>query len=596
LRTVFRGFAGLFIVVVPLLLLINPRAAFYNGTDWDYHLWLIGYFGEYFRHQFIMPAELNATVAVGMALPLFYGYLLYPLLGFFSAGLGAAGALRLGCLLVVAVQFYALFAAGRRVLRHRGLAYATAVVIVWSTYSLTNLYNRSALPEYFATGCLMASIGFLVAAAGGYRDGRARFHFWLAGVSGILAVGVHPPTAVVSGVFLIAVAVILAGAWAAGPRHLARMDVIAGGAIVAAGALIVSPWLYVTLRLGPKLAIWADPYQMILYPDRFDSWVARLSPVPYDPLSARQGIVDVSTPFLEAPIALGLVVLFGWLFFICLRSPRRSAAANNVWTAAAPVIAGLALGWFGILLALSLSATLNVHFLFLGPYLQYAYRLVSHANAALLIAVFAGGALAHRCGAFTGRRSQADIVAAICIVMAAISVGIKLGHGQAVAQDEGASEYALGGERARLIGNPSPYAVATYTTPGEVSELSADELRGATTAMFVVGREGREFGQVAPVRVWRDRPGWVVTNALVFAWNRIAVQGVRVGGGDLRRSGSFLAVRLPVGETELTWEWHPDPVWSALHCAGGIAFAGVLLITAVWASARAAGFLRARFS
>jgi hypothetical protein len=582
----FRYGIYLISVLVPLGLLVDSKAIFYSGADWSTHLWLIAYFGEHFRHYLGMPTVLTAAPSVGMAVPLFYGYLLYPILGFFSAFIGASLALRLGCLLMMALQFYALYCAGRAAFRHRGLAYAAAVTVIWSTYALTDLYNRSAIPEYFATGFLMAAIGFTVAAAAESGEGSPRFHAWMAGVSVLLAMGMHPPTAVVSGVFFAALGAVISAVWIYHYRRLRWSGIALGFAGAALGLLILSPWFYITLRIGPRLLIWGGPNTLLFYPDRCDSWFGRLSPMPYDWLSVHKGI-DVSTPYLEAPIAFGGLILVGWFLAIWMRSSRPAVPAmDNLWAGSARFVAPLALGWFGFLLALSLSLPLATHFQFLGPYLQFAYRLVSHCNAALATAVFAAGALACQRGALAGRRHQADVIAAVCITMAALAMILKLTHGSPVAVDQGSPEYALGGDRAPLIASGLPYLIEYYTTPAAVLALPDGEAPGATRMSFPVGQKGSKFGQVETTQVRLDQPGWVVTNALVFPWSRIWVNGRRSGGDDLRRQGSFLAVHLPAGTANLRWEWHPDPVWSCLHTISQIAFICVMLVTTFWFVAR----------
>ena len=586
----FRRGIYLLSVLVPLSLLIDINAFFHPAIDWNIQLWLIGYFGEHFRHYFGMPTVLTAAPSVGMAIPLFYGYLLYPVLGFFSVFIGANLALRLGCFLMVALQFYALLCAGRAVFRHRGLAYAAAVTVIWSTYALTNLYNRSAIPEYFATGFLMAAIGFTVATAAEASGGSHRFYGWMAGVSAVLAMGMHPPTAIVSGVFFAALGVIIAGVWAYHHHRVSWFGIALGFGGAAMGLLILSPWFYITQRIGPRLLIWGDPFTMIFYPDRCDSWLGRLSPFPYDWRSVLRGTVDVSTPYLEAPIAFGLLILVGWFLAIWMRSSRPAVpATNDLWTGSARFVVPLALGWFGFLLALSLYQPLAAHFLFLGPCLQFAYRLVSHINAALLVAVFAAGALACQRGALAGHRHQADIVAAVCITMVIMSMAMKLAHGITMAADQGSPEYRLGGDRTPLVVSGEPYrqyVAEFYTTPAAVLELNDAEARSVTRVSFPVGHEGRNFGQVETAQVRLDQPDWVVTNALVFPWSRIWVNGKRWGGSELRRQGHFLAVHLPAGTANLRWEWHPDPVWSALHTIGQIAFILMMLITVVWFVAR----------
>ena len=583
----FRRAVYLLSILVPLSLLVDTKATFYSGIDWDNNRWLIAYFGEYFRHHFCMPTELNTAVGVGMATPMFYGYLLYPILGFLAAFIGGDLALRLGCLLMVALQFYALLCAGREVFRHRGLTYAVAVTVIWSTYALTNLYNRSAIPEYFATGSLMATIGFAVAAAAESSGVRRPFYVWMAAVSAILAMGMHPPTAVMSGVFLAALAVLFAGVWTCGERRVSRVGIVAGFGGTMLGALILSPWFYLTLRIGPKLTIWANPFTILFYPERSDSLLGRLSPSPYDWLSTQRGTVDVSTPYLEAPIAFGLLILLGWFLAIRIRSSRAvTPMANDLLARAARLVVPMALGWFVFLLTLSLSHALADHFLFLGPYLQFAYRLVSHINATLLVAVFAAGAIARQTGALANRQHQGDVVAGVCITIAAMALAVKLSHGSAVAVDQASAEYGLIGDPAPLVIRGGEYLVDFYATPAAVQELGDVEARSATRVAFAVGQNGSDFGQVETAQVRLDQAGWVLTNAVVFPWSRVWVNGTRWGGGELRRHGPFLALHLPAGSADLRWEWHPDPVWAALHTIGQIAFCVLMLITLFWPLAR----------
>src|SRR4051812_31488939 len=53
-------------------------------TDWINHKWLAGYFGEYFSQHRSWPVVINTSEVGGMAYPLFYGVLYYPVMGFFS--------------------------------------------------------------------------------------------------------------------------------------------------------------------------------------------------------------------------------------------------------------------------------------------------------------------------------------------------------------------------------------------------------------------------------------------------------------------------------------------------------------------------------
>src|ERR1017187_7551265 len=145
-RRILRGVGYGAAVVAPLLLLLDLQANFPH--DWPNHLWIIGYYGEYFWQHGDLPTLVNIAPAVGMALPVFYAWLFYPALGILTAAVGVGLAVRLAAFGMLAIQFYALISAGRKIFDQPRMAYTVAVSVIWGTYSLTNLYNRGALAEY----------------------------------------------------------------------------------------------------------------------------------------------------------------------------------------------------------------------------------------------------------------------------------------------------------------------------------------------------------------------------------------------------------------------------------------------------------------
>jgi hypothetical protein len=76
-------------LLLPLSLLLNPNGVFYPPADWNNNLWIIGYTGNILKSHFYFPNVFSASNAVGVATPMFYGYLIYPALGLLSAFVGA---------------------------------------------------------------------------------------------------------------------------------------------------------------------------------------------------------------------------------------------------------------------------------------------------------------------------------------------------------------------------------------------------------------------------------------------------------------------------------------------------------------------------
>ncbi len=163
---------------------------------------------------------------MGSAQPVFYAWLLYPALGMLAAAVGAASAVRLAAAAMVAIQFYALWSAGRKIFGQPRLAYAVAVSVLWGPDSLTNLYNRGAFAEYLATGFFATGLAFGASAVAANDAASRRFHGWLAGFFLLLTAGTHAPTAVLAAAFLVLLAIggLVArgrGDWA-GPQRAGR--------------------------------------------------------------------------------------------------------------------------------------------------------------------------------------------------------------------------------------------------------------------------------------------------------------------------------------------------------------------------------------
>ncbi|MGH9549769.1 MAG: hypothetical protein ACRD3W_10360, partial [Terriglobales bacterium] len=148
--------AGLLAVVCACLPLFDLRSVF--AVDWANGMWITNYFGAYMRAHMQLPYVLNTFQLSVMAYPAFYGYLFFPLLGVFTTILDANLVLRAAAFLLLAAQFYAIYLAIGRLSGNCMFACLVGTLVTWAIYPLTNLYNRGALPEFFATGLLTCAL------------------------------------------------------------------------------------------------------------------------------------------------------------------------------------------------------------------------------------------------------------------------------------------------------------------------------------------------------------------------------------------------------------------------------------------------------
>jgi hypothetical protein len=216
----------------------------------------------------------------------------------------------------------------------------------------------------------------------------------------------------------------------------------------------------------------------------------------------------------------------------------------------------------------------------MARYIQYVYRLVSHCNAALLVAVFASGVLVARQGGYRRFRHQTNLVVAAGLTVAILGVAIKLQHSGVMAIPGGnTARPALTLLRQREMAR-------TYATEDRSRELSGQDLPGLGSLSFPVGTAGPQFGEMGAVKVDRKKAGWVRTNAVYFPWMEFRIDGRKVEPIQLARSDFFWAVYLPAGVHEVRATWRPDPVWLLLYRVGQAAFVITLIFTLAWGAAR----------
>ncbi len=565
--------AGLAVSLVPCGLLLEPGANFYY--DWHNHQWLVGYWGEHLRAHLRLPEVLNAAGAIAMPQPVFYGFLLYPCLGLLSALLGASLALRVGIALTFAAQFCAVYFAGRSSRTPRGVSLVVAAAVTWSVHSLTNLYNRAALTEFFAVAFFNIAVAAGVAALAPTATARGRLTCgWLAIVFAVLTVGSHPPTALV-GAGLIAMLVPLAireFRRSGGKDHGAFRRVVVG---VGLGAVVVAPWVYANLHFRADLGIVGKYTDFSFSLDHIDAVGARFSPVPPDVFRAAPGPAYVGTPYVEAPLHFALLLVVGWNFLLLQRAGGSWRGASRAEQSAA-WLAGVGGAWFVGTLLLSLSPGLANAFRWLAPYVQFGTRFVSQANLGLLLVVLATGFLVAARGGYGRHRRGTGVLVAVSLAIALVAVVIKLKHGAAVRERGGEPQYAWRGERAALITAGRTDAAGDYAVVKKLPQLTPKTVETAHQVALPVGREGEAFGRVGAARIELAAPGWVITNVVAFPWSIVTVDGREVPVERRAAHEHRLALNLPAGPHVIEWQWRPESAWRWLNIASRWGFVALL--------------------
>jgi hypothetical protein len=569
LQTRAAGWLCTAIICLPPLSLLFESHAEFGAVDWPNHVWLTRYYGEFFRSHHWFPEVLNTDQLSGMPYPVFYGFLLYPWAGLLSLLGGPDLAIRAAVGGVLVLQCRHVYGLIYDLTKARSLAWVIAALTTWATYALTNLYNRSALTEFIAVALITcATCDYLrwLSARPGVPVASLKVESFLFYA---LGAGAHPLTAVFGFLFL---AVLTLAVW---PFHPQRGRVLATLAFAAvAVSLVLSPWLYATLRFHRSLDIQQSMQRIVHFPASIDSLASRLAPVPYDSRVPAGGAATMdrnATPYLDAQVNIGLLVWAMYLSGRLIRERRSAGKAHSPGTS----LWGTAVICFLFSFLISVVPVLWKFLPLFFHNLQFAYRLVSYQNLALLAAI-AGVLIAFPPPPARWKTRASLFVLAGTLALGAVGLVIKLRHAGAVKHIPDLAELAARQNPDGAMNLPgsffgwSAYAV----TGGRSMETDAERV------VLPVGT-GPDFGRVGAARTMLPQPKVVGIHIQPFPWNHVIVDGRELGPGEaqLEPNGHILA--LSAGNHEIEYRWQPDPTWVWLSLLSFVSVAIWVLLAVV---------------
>ena len=312
----FLGITFLIIIfpLFPLLPGFFSTQGFY--IDWWNHLWMTNYFAVFFDHNFSFPIIINTNNfgGIGNPSPIFYGYLFYPIFGILGSAINTDIALRLPFFFLWLVQFVALYKVFKKTTDSRLISLTITAMSLWTIYPLTNIYNRSALTEAYATGLLTVSFCCLILFLHENKSKHDLRYLSLLGLSITLVIGSHPITGLYGSCFLGLIFLIHMTNFKKIPKNILKKILLLFGAGIFS-LLIISPWLYVLFEFNGNLRISSHPHVEI-FSESIDYPLSRFLPFPLDLRSLVYGFkVEGGTPFLETQTNIPLGIFWIWLAY-----------------------------------------------------------------------------------------------------------------------------------------------------------------------------------------------------------------------------------------------------------------------------------------
>lgn len=345
------------------LLLLFPDKTY--SVDWLHSVWQVGVFQDCLKNQLSFPHVYLTENALGLPFPIFYGYLLYPVLGLLSLLFSPQGAII--CLVFLTYQtlaFSTYFAAFKQT-KQKFLSFFLTGSVLFSLYPLTNLYQRSALPEFFATQFLFIAFSLLLL----YWKERTKFFAYASVFFLTLSGGSHPLTLLFGFPCYFLLGFLVFKVFQKRDRLSLRSQL----PLLLYSLLVLSAWIYATFRFRADFPVVTGT--SLQYFLGLDSVWGRLLPIPYDyKQRVFHGMNGV--PDLHAPVSLGLLL---YCFLILRVQNRRFGRHLKMALTASSFLAVfffLGSTWAGF------DSRLHYSFLSIA---QFAYRFATYINFSLLV-------------------------------------------------------------------------------------------------------------------------------------------------------------------------------------------------------------------
>ncbi len=526
---------------IPLVLLMDPYGVFYS--DWKNHIWLSNYFGHYFQTHADWPQRINTFEKVGMPLPLFYGFLFYPIMGTLSAFVMAG----VTWILVVLFTQGAVILILRRFLQalsiDQRLKQILAIGILWAIYPLTNLYNRGAFTEYLAQQFLLLMILLIFILTTSISKSTRRLILCVLPLLLTLLIGTHPISAVYGTVQIFALTLTL---FSLQRLKLSKGEWLTTAVGVGMTSICCLPWVYGVKTYSSQFQI-SQTMSLHYYSHSLDTWFARLTPfIPNLHAYEERLVLDGadSTPHLDPQVSL----VFGLVFLLWL---RRRSKFNKALTAGAFFFCAGA-----ILLIISISEGMGqVLASFLGP-MQFPYRLVTYVNACWLIAL-----ILFSLGGAAKLTLQTGVYRTLMTIsFLALSFKISHAHSQLVFRHDRSLFQDQSSKIKVLTLSPDLYSPNDYTTPRLYRkwDASPDYQQKSTPWPFSTSEMTVE---TLPIDI--SQPTDLVTNIQAFPNNEIFLDGKLLASEIFIGPDQNLIIRLQPTKGVLELKFTESQIWRA---------------------------------
>ncbi|MDZ4677692.1 MAG: hypothetical protein SGI74_09305 [Oligoflexia bacterium] len=527
--------------------------------DWYHHLWLTGYLGQYLSSHGHWPLALNATNAIGTPIQSFYGFLIYPLLSLFSLVLGPNIALRCGIILFMGLQFFLVYRLILEIIKEKTTAFTTACLITWAIYPMTNIYNRGALAEFFATTCLVGAVcSWLLIILCKSQYERRVFTF-VCGLMMCFTLGSHPITAIYAIPFSVPL-IFFTFSHLRNKEKKERFEILLSlGLTILFTLIVISPWAYLNWSHRNTLEISSSINSMVWYLTDIDLFDTRFALLPFDKRSLVSG-KNVGTPYLDAQMNMPLLILVLGSFVISLLGSKPREKSLSFFT--------VSVIFFIFASILSLSPEAFTYLPQKAAVIQFGYRFITYQNLMAFLALIA--LMLVKPGVFEKIKDswQKTSLITICLTLALCGVFLKYQRANVIRNKNSKPGYEFKAEdKTAFLKMHKNFNYRVYNSI-DIPNIPISIDAPIDNVVFNLGT-GENFSDPQPLNIEVKTGQWFKTNVVSFDWNKISVGNEELSSDQIKRHDAHLAIWIPAGQHTLVTSVKPDP---ALLILRGISF------------------------
>ena len=535
--------------VVPLFI----NRDFYS--DWFRNVWIIQYYGEYFKSHHEFPDVINSigtwkyVSQVGMMHPIYYGQWIYRILGFICAIIpygSARKAILISIFILTLGEAYSWFKLSYCKSNSIIISTVLSAAIVLAPYTVSNMYLTNTIPQHYAFSCIMTAIPvWMLSFEDEQNNYKNRMPRWLlAALLVAVAAGSHPITALLGGTFFLVLVVITL---IKNGRKISKAEWIMGISLIVVVLGCLANWLYSVLTISSNAA----GFGKLVYIAGRDSLLNRLRIIPFNYETAVNGVRTIISPYASYQISIPILLLM------------LSSLGCSIYTCKKKInIAGiLLLILYILLLGFSCNYAMGQLLPDIVGVIQFPTRLIYYVDAVGALCVLINLESIQKCS--SDNRCSRFLKYVSTFAIGIVLCGFVL-NGEYINTIEGVINYDASDTLLLTNGfyNADDYASLGYF--GEEIEVDDGGIEWADGReyyypVYSIEVSNEEFGSVNSTEILLSEDGYVGINMYQHPWNSLYIDGTKVDNSTLRPDihHEYVFVNLIRGEHKLEYRFEP---------------------------------------